>query len=251
MKPLKFIPSIVILLLTVGSPMAVPFAENTHPPGPPARDDLHAPGRTLSPAERQARIQQAREARGGPALPLPELTAGEFAAKRREIRDRFQTQLTDLRQRKTTNALTRAEQRRLEQMEELAPHFEHAAGITNRQFFSETSRRDEVLKRLADLRRKKADATISDEEQRQLERMEEVGRRMEQNGFAGGRPPGDPHRKDEIQRRLTELREKRSGGTITDQEQRQLNRMEEIEKRIREGGPLPGIPPAQRPGAPE
>jgi hypothetical protein len=74
---------------------------------------------TLTPEERQARLREYRERRAA----NPRFSPEERAARREVIRERFDTRLKALRERKSEGAITRDETERLDRLEELAQRF--------------------------------------------------------------------------------------------------------------------------------
>jgi predicted nucleic acid-binding Zn-ribbon protein len=115
-KPICF----VALLLSLGiysAPVAL------------AQEDKSGPG-----GEKKEKIEQKKK-EGTNRPELKGLSPEERDAKRKEMRERMQKQLADLRKRKAEGSLNEQEKKRLERMEEINKRFEQAgarAGSTNK-----------------------------------------------------------------------------------------------------------------------
>jgi hypothetical protein len=109
-------------------------------------------------------------------------------------------------------------------------------------------RHEQVSAKLAELRQKKADGTLTADEQAWLTQLEARG-----GWCVNGQPPKHAaaftaeQRKaliDQIQTQLAELRAKKENGNLTDQETKQLTRLEHQQAMIDQGLP-PGPPHAE------
>ena len=100
-----------------------------------------------------------------------DLTPEERAAKIKERRE------------KNGSPDGEALQKKREELKDLTPEAREAKRKEFRERFD---------KQLDELRKKKADGTITDEETKKLERMEQINKRFEQGKPDGDRPPGTP-----------------------------------------------------------
>jgi hypothetical protein len=109
-------------------------------------------------------------------------------------------------------------------------------------------RHEQISGKLAELRQKKADGTLTADEQAWLTQLEQRG-----GWCVNGQPPKHAaaltaeHRKawtDQVQAQLSELRAKKENGSLTDQETKQLARLEHQQIKIDQGLP-PGPPHAE------
>jgi hypothetical protein len=94
--------------------------------GLPGREELQKRReelKNLSPEERRKKIQDWQEQQRADRPEFKSIAPEEREARRKEMRERLEQQLTDLRKKKAGRTLTDAEQRRLERMEELSKRF--------------------------------------------------------------------------------------------------------------------------------
>jgi hypothetical protein len=96
-----------------------PPAGNGTGTGTPSREELQK----LTPAEREARLQQLRERR---AAKLKELTPAEREHRRQLIQQRFQQRLDALKKKQKEGGLTAEEQGQLKRLEQVAENFKKA-----------------------------------------------------------------------------------------------------------------------------
>lgn len=173
--------SATFLLLATGATLRAaddPAPAPAPPPGRPSREEFREQFKGLTPEERQTKMKELRE-KSGPGG----LTAAE-AQKRRAEFEKF---------RESVKALPPAEREtKLREWREKnlgAPTGPGAMTPEERE-----ARRKEFSARIEDqikaLKKKKTDGTLTEEETRRLQRMEEMAKRLESRGDNGG--PGLP-----------------------------------------------------------
>jgi hypothetical protein len=155
------------------------------PPGRLTREELREQFKGLTPEERQAKMKELRE-KAGPGGPM-----GEETQKRRAEFQKFRESVKDLPPAERETKLREWREKNLS-----AP-----AGPSTMTPEEREARREEFSKRIQQqiqvLKEKKADGTITEDETRRLQRMEELARRLETRGDSRGlgqpipRPPGD------------------------------------------------------------
>jgi translation initiation factor 3 subunit A len=157
MKRMKLLWWAFAVLVTSGTGAVLRGADDTPPAKTPNREELREQLKNLSPEEREAKIKELREKRRAEMEKtreeLKKLPPEERAAKIKELREK--------------RAAERPELKNLTPEEREAKRKEMKARMEQR---------------LADLRKKKVDGTITPQEEKRLERMEEMGKRLEQNG---------------------------------------------------------------------
>ena len=86
--------------------------------------------RKLPPAERAAKLKELRE-KIGEHPKFKAMTPEQRKAKREELKRRFEKQLNELREKKSTDSLTPQETKRLQRMESMAQRFKQARETNN------------------------------------------------------------------------------------------------------------------------
>src|SRR6266702_4027992 len=114
MQKMRMMPCAVALLLASGSRLALKAADEAPPAKAPDRPELREKLKNLTPEERAA----ARQA----------LAPQEREAKRKEIRERMDKQLGELRKKKADGTLTPQEEKRLGRLEEVSKRFDQGGG---------------------------------------------------------------------------------------------------------------------------
>jgi len=98
----------------------------------PLRDQLEQRReelKNLSPEEREAKVREWRQQASTNAPAVRTLTPSDREARLKNIRERLQKQLADLRKKKEDKTITPEEEKRLERMEELAKRFEKVGSL--------------------------------------------------------------------------------------------------------------------------
>ena len=150
MQKMRMMPCAVALLLASGSHLALKAADEAPPAKAPDRPELREQLKNLTPEERAAKIKEFREQRRDE---LQKLSPEERAAKIKEEREKRAA---------VRQALT--PQEREAKRKEI---------------------RDRMDKQLGELRKKKADGTLTPQEEKHLGRLEEVSKRFDQGGGPG------------------------------------------------------------------
>src|SRR6266446_5725322 len=117
MQKMRMMPCAVALLLASGSHLALKAADEAPPAKTPDRPELREQLKNLTKEERDKRIA-ARQA----------LTPAEREAKRKEMRERMDKQLGELRKKKADGTLTPQEEKHLGRLEEASKRFDQGGG---------------------------------------------------------------------------------------------------------------------------
>ena len=173
MKTTWLWPSALFLSVLTCAAVARGADEPQPPPNRPDREALRERARNLSPEERQKLVKEFRERNG-----LGRTNQSEWEKKREEFR-----------------SLPPGE--RAARMRELRESMAKDRGgfrmLTPEQ---REAKRDEMKQRvdtqIEELRKKKADASITESEQRRMEHMEQISRRLAQQAARPGRPVPQP-----------------------------------------------------------
>lgn len=177
MKQTKLVQSTMALTMALSLAASVRAADDPVRPGRPAiPENLREQWQKLSPEERQARIREFREQHPDGLLPK------EMEKRREELKglspEERQAKLKEWRENRGDRPLLRdlSPQEREAKRKELQQRFE---------------------KHHAELLKKKADGSVTPQEERRLQRMEELAKRFEQGGprprpFPPRNPQGDP-----------------------------------------------------------
>lgn len=139
----------------------------------PAREELREKLKKITPEEREARLKEVREKRGGTSHgtnDFKKMTPEEREAKMKEKRENAEKSFTGKKAHEEFQKLSTEE--RQAKMKEWRTKMEGVAGP---------------------LRKKKADGTLTEEESRKLTRMEETLKRMESR-----RPPASPQQEKPV-----------------------------------------------------
>jgi len=174
-------PVVILFLLSV-LPVLRAADDPAPPPGRPSREELREKFKGLTPEERQSKMRELRE-KGGLTGPLGEQMKkkqAELAKYRDSIKDLPPAEReAKLRQWRETNGPLRSV------IQSMTPEEREA----KRKELSE--RMDQHLKTL---KARKADGSITEEESRRLERMEQMRKRIKSGGKAPFRGSDEPFR---------------------------------------------------------
>jgi hypothetical protein len=171
-----FVTSLALLGTLAGAPL-LRAADEPKPPQPPVnREALREQLKNLSPEERQAKIRELRERQMGTNRVDIEKRRAEFQKLQGELKglppEERQAKIQQWRQ---TNGLARPGFRTLEPDQVKAKRGEMKGRIEQQ---------------LTELRKKKADGTITEQESKRLERMELMAKRLEQGPGEAGKDSG-------------------------------------------------------------
>ena len=153
--------------------------EEPKPPQPPVnREHLREQLKNLTPEQRQAKLREMRERQLG--------TNRVEIEKRREAFQKLQEELKGL----------PPEERQARMREWREKQGLGGPGFRTIDTDQAKAKREELKKRigqqLSELRKKKADGTITEQESKRLERMELMAKRLEERAAPGGAPGGLP-----------------------------------------------------------
>ena len=190
-------------------------------PGRPERGELRERLKNLTPEERQEKLKELREKRGA----LPD---GPLREELQKFRDEIK------------NLPPEERDARIKEFREKHPNLQAGPGVNGRPDRAEIEKfRDEIkglppAERDAKMKEWRAKNRGALPALRDLPPEERQAKRQEI--------------KARMQKRLEEFRKKKADGTITEQESRQLERMEEMTKRFEQAGGKPAVrrpPPAK------
>lgn len=169
MKRTKWVSTFSILVLALGGSVATAADEDpAPPPGQPTREELRARVKNLTPEKREATIREFRERRGLAATNRPAFD------ERRKNFEKLRQEMKDL--------PPEERQARLQE-------FREQGGVNRTEFNGlspeqRNAKRRELLERVerevADLKSEKARGKFSEDDERRLQRMEMIARRLEQ-----------------------------------------------------------------------
>ena len=179
MKRMKWVSTFSVLLLALGSTIALSLAalaeeDPTPPPGKPTREELRERVKNLTPEKREAMIREFRERQGLSATNRP-----AFDERRRNF-EKLRQEMKDL----------PPEERQAKLQE-----FREKGGVNRTEFNGlspeqRNAKRKELLERVerevTDLKSEKAKGKFSEDDERRLQRMEMIAKRLEQGPDGGG-----------------------------------------------------------------